>query len=54
MKPKRFSLPDRVGDDLLIGEVSDDVLEKSAQIQANGATHYTMFFCTALDLCPAP
>jgi len=34
-------------------EVSDEVLESAADTGSKGA-NYTLFYCTALDLCPGP
>jgi len=39
-------------DDILICEVSDEALEIAAGDERAG--HYTLYFCTALDLCPGP
>jgi len=40
--------------DLLIYEVSDDALESMARAPLGAAGNYTLYFCTALDLCPGP
>jgi hypothetical protein len=42
---------DRAGD-ILTCEVSDEALELAAGDERAG--HYTLYFCTALDLCPGP
>ena len=38
--------------EMLAYEISDDALESAASIGRAG--HYTVVFCTALDLCPGP
>ncbi|MFZ3248729.1 MAG: hypothetical protein WCF66_24695 [Pseudolabrys sp.] len=35
-------------------EVSDEALETAAGTESNKASNYTLFYCTALDLCPGP
>jgi hypothetical protein len=35
-------------------EVSDEALEAAAGIGDKIAGQYTLFYCTALDLCPGP
>jgi len=35
-------------------EVSDEALEVAAGIGDKIAGQYTLFYCTALDLCPGP
>ena len=37
---------------ILSCEISDEVLEGAARIKQ--AANYTLFYCTALDLCPGP
>ncbi|HEV8464500.1 MAG TPA: hypothetical protein VGQ63_05800 [Pseudolabrys sp.] len=39
-------------DAILTCEVSDEALEIAAGDGRAG--HYTLYFCTALDLCPGP
>jgi hypothetical protein len=39
-------------DDILTCDVSDEALEIAAGDKRAG--HYTLYFCTALDLCPGP
>ncbi len=41
-------------DDMLIYEVSDEALEAAAGTSGEKAGRYTLFYCTALDLCPGP
>jgi hypothetical protein len=38
---------------MLTSEVSDEALE-SAAASGEKAGNYTLFYCTALDLCPGP
>jgi hypothetical protein len=40
--------------ELLINEVSDHALESAALISGDKSANYTLYFCTALDLCPGP
>jgi len=42
---------DQSEDDLLIYEISDDALENTGNEKVG---NYTLYFCTALDLCPSP
>jgi hypothetical protein len=35
-------------------EVSDEALETAAGKGSGRAGNYTLYFCTALDLCPGP
>jgi hypothetical protein len=39
---------------ILTYEISDEALEAAAGTGSETATHYTLYFCTALDLCPGP
>ena len=39
-------------EEILFYEISDEVLESAAE--ARRAANYTLFYCTALDLCPGP
>ena len=41
---------DLAEEEMLAYEVSDEALEKAGTGEAN----YTLFYCTALDLCPGP
>jgi hypothetical protein len=38
----------------LVETVSDEALEAAAGAGSDRAGHYTLFYCTALDLCPGP
>ena len=38
--------------EILSCEISDEALESAAGI--NRAANYTLYYCTALDLCPGP
>jgi hypothetical protein len=40
-------------EEMIACEVSDEVLESAADMGSKGA-NYTLFYCTALDLCPGP
>ena len=39
---------------MLTSEVSDEALESAAAMGGEKAGNYTLFYCTALDLCPGP
>jgi hypothetical protein len=39
-------------EEILSYEISDEALESAAGI--NRAANYTLYYCTALDLCPGP
>jgi hypothetical protein len=39
---------------MLTSEVSDEALESAAGTGREKAGNYTLFYCTALDLCPGP
>jgi len=41
-------------EEMLNYEVSDEALETAAGIGNEMAGYYTLYFCTALDLCPGP
>ena len=43
---------DQITNEILAYEISDDALENAANIGRAG--NYTLYFCTALDLCPGP
>jgi len=40
--------------DILVNEISDRALECAVLIGGERAPNYTLYFCTALDLCPGP
>jgi hypothetical protein len=39
---------------ILAYQVSDEALEIAAGTGSEKAANYTLFYCTALDLCPGP
>ena len=39
-------------EEILSYEISDEALESAAGTKR--AAHYTLYYCTALDLCPGP
>jgi hypothetical protein len=41
-------------DEVLGSDVSDEALETAAGTGGTIAAHYTLYFCTAVDLCPGP
>ena len=41
-------------EDIFSSEVSDEALEAAAGAGGEMAARYTLFYCTALDLCPGP
>ena len=43
---------DQIEEEMLAYEVSDAALETAAGMARAG--NYTLFFCTALDMCPGP
>ena len=43
---------DRTDEKILAYEVSDEALEGAAETKK--AANHTLFFCTALDMCPGP
>lgn len=43
---------DQIEEEMLAYEVSDTALETAAGTARAG--NYTLFFCTALDMCPGP
>jgi hypothetical protein len=43
---------DQITNAILAYELSDDALENAASKWRAG--NYTLYFCTALDLCPGP
>jgi hypothetical protein len=46
--------PDQVEEAMFAHEVSDEALEAAAGTGNDMAGRYTLFYCTALDLCPGP
>jgi hypothetical protein len=44
---------DQTAEEIIVYEVSDEMLETAAGTGSKGA-NYTLFYCTALDLCPGP
>jgi hypothetical protein len=40
--------------DILTREVSDEALESVVYFADDRMANYTLYFCTALDLCPGP
>jgi DNA-binding PucR family transcriptional regulator len=44
---------DQTEEEMMAYEVSDETLETAAGTGSKGA-NYTLFYCTALDLCPGP
>jgi hypothetical protein len=44
---------DQTEDEMIVYEVSDEILEAAGSMDSKGA-NYTLFYCTALDLCPGP
>ena len=45
---------DQTEERMLAYEVSDEALESAAGTASVKAANYTLYFCTALDLCPSP
>jgi hypothetical protein len=43
---------DQAEKEILAHQISDEALEMAAGSKT--AANYTLFFCTALDLCPGP
>jgi hypothetical protein len=43
---------DQIEETMIAYKVSDEALESAAGSKQAG--NYTLYFCTALDLCPAP
>jgi len=41
-------------EEVLAFKVSDEALESAAGTGSEKAANYTLFYCTALDLCPGP
>jgi len=44
---------DQTEDEMIVYEVSDEMLEEAGSTDSKRA-NYTLFYCTALDLCPGP
>jgi hypothetical protein len=45
---------DQTEREILAYEVADEALESAAGTKSQNAGNYTLFYCTALDLCPGP
>ena len=45
---------DQTEEEMLTYEVSDEALESATGTGNEKAGNYTLYFCTALDLCPGP
>ena len=45
---------DRTEEEMLAYEVSDEALETAAGTRTEKAGNYTLYYCTALYLCPGP
>ena len=45
---------DQTEEEMLAYEVSDATLETAASTASEKAGNYTLYFCTALSLCPGP
>ena len=45
---------DKVEETTLVESSSDEALEAAAGAGSIQAGKYTLFYCTALDLCPGP
>jgi hypothetical protein len=45
---------DHAEEAILAYQVSDEVLETAAGTGSEKTANYTLFYCTALDLCPGP
>ena len=45
---------DQAEEEMLAFEVSDETLETVAGTRSEKAGNYTLYFCTALSLCPGP
>ena len=45
---------DQSEEEMLTYEVSDEALESATGTGNEKGGNYTLFFCTALDLCPGP
>ncbi len=45
---------DETEEEMLAYEVSDEALETAAGTGSEKAANYTLYYCTALHLCPGP
>ena len=45
---------DQTEDQMLAYEISDEALELAGGTARDKAKNMTLFFCTYLDICPAP
>jgi hypothetical protein len=45
---------DRTEEEIFAYQISDEALETAAGTGSEKAGYYTLFYCTALDLCPGP
>jgi hypothetical protein len=45
---------DQTEEEMLAYEVSDETLEIAAGTGSEKAGNYTLYYCTALSLCPGP
>lgn len=50
----KTSRHDQAEELLLVEKISDEALEAAAGAGGDRAGKYTLFYCTALDLCPGP
>jgi len=46
--------PEQIKEITLVETISDEALEAAAGAGSDRAVKYTLFYCTALDLCPGP
>ena len=53
MSDTTFGL-DQTEERMLAHEVSDEAFESASGTARHKAGNYTLYFCTALDLCPGP
>jgi len=53
MSDTTFGL-DQTEERMLAHEVSDEALESASGTASDKTGNYTLYFCTALDLCPGP
>jgi hypothetical protein len=45
---------DDTGEHVFACEIADEALEIAAGTERERVGNYTLYFCTALDLCPGP
>jgi hypothetical protein len=45
---------DQTEEEMLTYEISDETLETAAGMGSEKAGNYTLYYCTALSLCPGP